>query len=63
MHVGRPRAEFSDIDGAAMIAVRRDLVEAIDSGGGAQLDAAIAAHQPTLGPREASRRMPRRTSG
>ncbi|HTP20230.1 MAG TPA: FCD domain-containing protein [Solirubrobacteraceae bacterium] len=40
------RAEFSDFDGPAMIAVHRDLVEAIDAGEGPQLDAAIQAHQP-----------------
>jgi GntR family transcriptional repressor for pyruvate dehydrogenase complex len=57
------RAEFSDFDGAAMIAVHRDLVEAIDAGEGPRLDAAIAAHQPTSAPREASRRTPKRTSG
>ncbi|MGH2882982.1 MAG: FadR/GntR family transcriptional regulator [Solirubrobacteraceae bacterium] len=57
------RAEFSDFDGAAMVAVHSDLVEAIDAGEGPQLDAAIAAHRPTLGPRQRSRRTPRRTSG
>jgi DNA-binding FadR family transcriptional regulator len=45
------RAEFSDFDGAAMIAVHRDLVEAIDAGEGPQLDAAIEAHQPAKTPR------------
>jgi DNA-binding FadR family transcriptional regulator len=39
--------EFSDFDGEAMVAVHRDLVEAIDAGEGPQLDAAIQAHQPT----------------
>ena len=41
------RAEFSNFDGAAMVAVHRDLVEAIDAGEGPQLDAAVAAHRPT----------------
>jgi hypothetical protein len=30
-----------------MLAVHRDLVAAIDAGEGPQLDAAVAAHQPT----------------
>jgi len=42
------RAEFSDFDGAAMVAVHRELVEAIDAGEGPQLDAAIEAHQPSV---------------
>jgi DNA-binding FadR family transcriptional regulator len=40
-------AEFARFDGAGMVEVHRNLVEAIDSGEGPQLDAAIAAHQPT----------------
>ncbi len=40
-------AEFADFDGAGIIAVHRDLVEAIDAGEGLHLDAAIAAHRPT----------------
>jgi DNA-binding FadR family transcriptional regulator len=42
------QAELSDFDGRAMIAVHRDLVEAIDAGEGPQLDAAIEAHRPTM---------------
>ena len=45
------RAELSDFDGAAMVAVHRDLVEAIDVGEGPQLDAAIEAHRPATKPR------------
>jgi GntR family transcriptional regulator, transcriptional repressor for pyruvate dehydrogenase complex len=50
------RAEFADFDGAAMVAIHRDLVEAIDAGEGPELDAAIAAHQPRPAPRASSRR-------
>jgi GntR family transcriptional regulator, transcriptional repressor for pyruvate dehydrogenase complex len=50
------RAEFSDFDGPAMIAVHRDLVDAIDAGEGPQLDAAIAAHQPRVARTRDSRR-------
>jgi len=58
------RAEFSNFDGAAIVAVHRDLVEAIDAGEGPQLDAAIKAHQPMVGPaRPSSRRMPGRAAG
>jgi GntR family transcriptional regulator, transcriptional repressor for pyruvate dehydrogenase complex len=41
------RAEFARFDGPAMVTVHRDLVQAIDAGDGPQLDAAVAAHQPT----------------
>lgn len=41
------QAEFARFDGAAMVAIHRDLVKAIDAGEGSQLDAAIEAHQPT----------------
>jgi hypothetical protein len=51
------RAEFADFDGTAMVAIHRDLVEAIDAGEGPELDAAIAAHQPRPAPRESSRRV------
>ncbi len=54
------RAELSDFDGAAMVAIHRDLVEAIDAGEGPKLDAAIEAHQPRAAPREPSRRGSRR---
>jgi len=50
------RAEFSGFDGVAMVAVHRDLVEAIDAGEGPQLDAAIEAHQPTVTPTPPRRR-------
>jgi DNA-binding FadR family transcriptional regulator len=50
------RAELSDFNGAAMVAVHRDLVEAIDAGEGPQLDAAVAAHQPTTTPESERRR-------
>jgi GntR family transcriptional regulator, transcriptional repressor for pyruvate dehydrogenase complex len=40
-------AEFSDFDGEAMVAVHRDLVEAIDAGEGPALEAAIRAHRPS----------------
>jgi DNA-binding FadR family transcriptional regulator len=40
-------AEFARFDGDAMVAVHRNLVEAIDGGEGARLDSAIAAHKPT----------------
>jgi DNA-binding FadR family transcriptional regulator len=40
-------AEFAEFDGEAMLAVHRDLVDAIDAGEGPRLDAAVAAHQPT----------------
>lgn len=40
-------AEFSDFDGEAMVAVHRNLVEAIDAGEGPELDEAIRAHRPT----------------
>ncbi|MFZ0972990.1 MAG: FCD domain-containing protein [Solirubrobacteraceae bacterium] len=38
------RAELSDFDGAAIVTIHRDLVEAIDAGEGPELDAAIEAH-------------------
>ena len=58
------RAEFSNFDGAAMVAVHRDLVEAIDAGDGPELQAAIEAHQPTAAPpRLSSKRMARTASG
>jgi GntR family transcriptional regulator, transcriptional repressor for pyruvate dehydrogenase complex len=41
------RAEFARFDGPAMVAVHRNLVDAIDAGEGPHLDAAITAHQPT----------------
>jgi DNA-binding FadR family transcriptional regulator len=41
------RAEFSDFDGPALVAVHRELVEAIDAGESPRLDAAIDAHEPT----------------
>jgi DNA-binding FadR family transcriptional regulator len=44
---GVDEAEFARFDGDAMVAVHRDLVEAIDGGEGPGLDAAIRAHQPT----------------
>ena len=50
------RAELSDFDGAAIVAIHRDLVEAIDAGEGPRLDAAIEAHQPRAAPRASSRR-------
>ena len=40
-------AEFARFDGEGMVAVHRDLVNAIDSGEGPELDAAIEAHAPT----------------
>ena len=40
-------AEFSGFDGPALVAVHRELVEAIDAGEGPRLDAAIDAHLPT----------------
>ena len=40
-------AELSRFDGPAMVAVHRDLVNAIDAGEGPHLDAAIEAHVPT----------------
>jgi DNA-binding FadR family transcriptional regulator len=40
-------AEFARFDGEGMVAVHRDLVKAIDSGEGPELDAAIEAHAPT----------------
>jgi DNA-binding FadR family transcriptional regulator len=40
-------AEFPDFDGAALLAVHRNLVDAIDAGEGPQLEAAVAAHEPT----------------
>lgn len=41
------RAEFARFDGDGMVAVHRNLVEAIDRGEGPELDAAIEAHAPT----------------
>jgi DNA-binding FadR family transcriptional regulator len=49
------QAELSVFDGAAMVAVHRDLVKAIDAGEGPQLDAAIEAHRPTLDGRRCRR--------
>jgi DNA-binding FadR family transcriptional regulator len=47
-----------------MVAIHRDLVEAIDAGEGSALDAAIEAHRPRAAPvRLASRRMPNSASG
>lgn len=43
------QAEFARFDGEAMVAVHRNLVEAIDRGEGPELDAAIEAHAPTAG--------------
>ena len=43
------QAEFARFDGEAMVAVHRNLVEAIDGGEGPELDAAIEAHAPTAG--------------
>jgi DNA-binding FadR family transcriptional regulator len=40
-------AEFTQFDGKGLVAVHRDLVNAIDAGEGPALDAAIAAHHPT----------------
>jgi DNA-binding FadR family transcriptional regulator len=40
-------AEFARFDGEGMVEVHRGLVEAIDTGEGPELDAAIDAHQPT----------------
>lgn len=40
-------AQFAGFDGDALLAVHRDLVEAIDAGEGPHLDAAVAAHEPT----------------
>ncbi|HTX09326.1 MAG TPA: FCD domain-containing protein [Solirubrobacteraceae bacterium] len=44
------RAEFARFDGPAMVTVHRELIKAIDAGDGPQLDAAVAAHQPTADP-------------
>jgi hypothetical protein len=41
------QAEFTRFDGEGMVAVHRNLVKAIDSGEGPELDAAIEAHSPT----------------
>jgi DNA-binding FadR family transcriptional regulator len=41
------QAEFASFDGDAMVAVHRDLINAIDAGEGPHLDAAIEAHKPT----------------
>src|SRR5581483_9765396 len=41
------QAEFARFDGDAMVAMHRDLVKAIYSGEGPELDAAIEAHAPT----------------
>src|SRR6185437_5619561 len=43
-------AEFAVFDGAAMAEVHRNLVKAIDTGEGPELDAAIEAHAPTARP-------------
>jgi DNA-binding FadR family transcriptional regulator len=40
-------AEFPDFDGEALLSVHRELVAAIDAGEGPQLEAAVAAHEPT----------------
>lgn len=40
------QAHFPDFDGAALLVVHRDLVDAIDGGEGPRLDAAVAAHEP-----------------
>jgi DNA-binding FadR family transcriptional regulator len=40
------QARFPDFDGPALLAVHRDLVDAIDAGEGPQLDAAVRAHEP-----------------
>src|SRR6185437_4417648 len=42
-------AEFARFDGEGMVAVHRDLVQAIDVGEGPELEAAIEAHAPTAG--------------
>jgi len=39
--------EFPAFDGNALLDVHRNLVEAIDAGEGPQLEAAVAAHEPT----------------
>ena len=39
--------EFPAFDGDALLDVHRNLVEAIDAGEGPQLEAAVAAHEPT----------------
>jgi len=58
------RVEFSSFAGAAMVAIHRDLVEAIDAGEGSALDAAIEAHRPRAAPvRLASQRLPNSASG
>ena len=55
------QAEVARFDGEAMVAVHRELVDAIDAGEGPRLEAAIEAHQPTADPnRSAIRRMVRR---
>jgi DNA-binding FadR family transcriptional regulator len=55
------QAEFARFDGDAMVAVHRELVEAIDAGERARLEAAIEAHQPTTAApdRLSTRRMAR----
>jgi hypothetical protein len=40
-------ADFAGFDGEAMMDVHRNLVDAIDAGEGPELEAAVAAHQPT----------------
>jgi len=40
-------AEFAKFDGAGLLEVHRDLVDAIDVGEGPELDAAIREHKPT----------------
>jgi DNA-binding FadR family transcriptional regulator len=58
------RAELSGFDGAAMVAVHRDLVDAIDAGEGPELEAAIEAHEPTPAPpRLSSKRMAKTAAG
>jgi DNA-binding FadR family transcriptional regulator len=42
-------AEFAEFDGEGIVEVHRELVRAIDSGEGPDLDAAIEAHAPTAG--------------
>jgi DNA-binding FadR family transcriptional regulator len=53
-------AEFAHFDGEGLLAVHRDLVDAIDAGEGPHLDAAIRAHQPTG---DQTRRMIRAVAG
>jgi DNA-binding FadR family transcriptional regulator len=41
------QAQFRGFDGKGLVAVHRNLVNAIDAGEGPHLDAAVAAHEPT----------------